>query len=98
MLLLSATSHSILLHTIFNLNKLSGATTPVGLIPLDHPEKSLADAINDLTTADSEDWELMTQGMYTIRRLATHHTTVLSSRFHDVITLLVKYVSQFMRS
>ncbi|XP_076816134.1 TOG array regulator of axonemal microtubules protein 1-like [Clavelina lepadiformis] len=59
--------------------------------PLDNPERALAEAITSIET-DSEEWEIVTRGLFLIRRLAAHHPTVLTTRFREVIALLSKNV------
>ena len=73
----------------------SGPVPPLNaLAPLDQPEKGLNDAILSLSTATSDQWEVVTQAMYTVRRLVTHHPHLLEPRFHDVIISLNKHVSK----
>ena len=60
--------------------------------PLENPEKSLSQAIQALETTDSEQWEVMTNGMLTIQKLASFHPSVLSTRFSQVIRALSKQV------
>nr|XP_002123399.1 TOG array regulator of axonemal microtubules protein 1-like [Ciona intestinalis] len=59
---------------------------------LDNPEQSLLNAISVVESADSENWEAITDNIFIMRRMAKFHPAVLASKFHDVMLLLCKNV------
>uniref|UniRef100_H2ZQF7 Uncharacterized protein n=1 Tax=Ciona savignyi TaxID=51511 RepID=H2ZQF7_CIOSA len=59
---------------------------------LDNPEQSLVNAISMVESTDPENWAVITDNIFIIRRMAKFHPAVLASKIHDVMLLLCKNV------
>ena len=60
--------------------------------PLEQPEKALQQAMQQIESATTEQWEKIVNSMYTVQRVSNCHPNVLASKFSPLIRLLSKQV------